>query len=114
MPLKARSLVLTNSQAACLIALRNGKVSKPEIAIQARLDLKKTTTALQTLARFGLAKQHHGKSWHTTTRGKTCRFKITPDRLRRNSMSSGSRRATTAWIIRPADAWKRDRRKIRG
>jgi hypothetical protein len=61
MPLKARSLALTESQAACLIALRNGKVSKPEIAIQAKLDLIKTATALGTLARLRLAKQNQVK-----------------------------------------------------
>jgi len=48
MPLKARSLALTKSQAACLIALRNSKASKPEIAIQAKLDLIKTAKALGT------------------------------------------------------------------
>ena len=90
MPLKARGLVLTKSQAACLIALRNGKVSKSEIAIQAKLDLIKTATALGTLARLGLAKQNEAKRWHTTRRGKVCRFKIIPDRLRRNSGVPGS------------------------
>jgi predicted transcriptional regulator len=90
MPLKARSLVLTKSQAASLIALRNCKSSKPEIAIHAKLDLVKTATALGTLARLGLAKQDQAKRWHTTTRGKTCRFKTVPDRLRRNSGMPGS------------------------
>jgi Mn-dependent DtxR family transcriptional regulator len=89
MPLKARSVALTEPQAACLIALRNGKLSKPEIAIQAKLDLIKTATALGTLARLRLAKQNQVKRWHTTTRGKTCRFKIIPDRLRRNSRIPG-------------------------
>jgi DNA-binding IclR family transcriptional regulator len=85
MPLKAQSLALTKSQTACLIALRNSKVSKPEIAIQAKLDLIKTATVLGTLARLRLAKQDQTKRWHTTTRGKTCRFEVIPDRLRRNS-----------------------------
>ena len=49
---KARNLVLTNSQTACLIALRRRKDSKPEIAIQAKLDLTKTATGLK--ARRGL------------------------------------------------------------
>lgn len=89
MPLKARSLALTKSEAACLIALRNGKVSKPEIAIQAKLDLIKTARALGTLARLRLAKQDQAKKWHTTTRGKTFRFKIIPDRLRRNRRIPG-------------------------
>jgi predicted transcriptional regulator len=90
MPLKARSLVLTKSQAASLIALRNCKSSKPEIAIHAKLDLVKTATALGTMARLGLAKQGQAKRWHTTARGKTCRFKTVPDRLRRNSGMPGS------------------------
>jgi DNA-binding IclR family transcriptional regulator len=85
MPLKARSLALTKSQAACLIALRNSKASKPEIAIQAKLDLIKTAKALGTLAQLRFAKQDQTKRWHTTTGGKTCRFEIIPDRLRRNS-----------------------------
>jgi DNA-binding IclR family transcriptional regulator len=94
MPFKAQSLVLTKSQAACLIALRNGQVAKPEIAIQAKLDLIKTAAALGTLSQLGLAKQNQTKSWHTTTRGRTCRFKTIPDRLRRNSgvLGSGGRR----------------------
>ena len=90
MPLKARGLVLTKSQAACLIALRNGKVSKSEIAIQAKLDLIKTAAALGTLARLGLAKQDEAKRWHTTRRGKIWRFKTVPDRLGQNSGGPGS------------------------
>ena len=83
MPLKAPSHALTKSQAACLIALRDGKVSKPEIAIHAKLDLSKTATAPGVLARLRLAKQGQAKKWHTTARGKSFRFKIIPDRLRR-------------------------------
>lgn len=82
---KARNIVLTKSQAACLIALRRRKDSKTEIAIQAKLDLIKTATALRAMARIGLARQSETKKWHTTTSGKVCRFKIVPDRLRRNS-----------------------------
>ena len=82
---KARNLVLTKSQAACLIALRRRKDSKPEIAIQAKLDLTKTATGLKALARIGLARQNQSKRWHPTASGKTCRFKIVPDRPRRNS-----------------------------
>src|SRR6266511_748710 len=82
---KARNLILTKSQAACLIALRHRKDSKTEIAIQAKLDLIKTATELGALARLGLAKQGQAKRWHTTARGKACRFETVPDRLRRNS-----------------------------
>ena len=58
MPPQARNLTLTNSQAACLIALRHFKHSKTEIAIEAELDLIRTMTALGVLAQLGLAKQH--------------------------------------------------------
>jgi predicted transcriptional regulator len=90
MPRKAQNLALTQSQAACLIALRNGKVSKPKIAIQTKLDLSKTSKALGALARFRLAKQDREKRWHTTARGKACHFEITPDRVRRNSGVPGA------------------------
>jgi DNA-binding IclR family transcriptional regulator len=82
---KARHLVLTKSQAACLIALRHGKESKAEIAILTRLDLVKTVGALHVLMRLGLAKQDRTKSWRMTARGKACRFETIPDRPRRNS-----------------------------
>src|SRR6266850_2349042 len=82
---RARKLVLTKSQAACLIALRRRKDSKTEIAIQAKLDLTKAANGLRALARLGLARQNQSKRWHTTTSGKACRFKIVPDRPRRNS-----------------------------
>lgn len=85
MTFKAPNLVLAKSKALCLIALRHRKASKTEIAIQAKLDLIKTATALGTLARLGLAKQGRAKRWHTTARGNTCRFKTVPDRRRRNS-----------------------------
>jgi hypothetical protein len=39
MPLKARNLVLTESQAACLVALQHRKGSKTEIAILAKPSL---------------------------------------------------------------------------
>jgi DNA-binding IclR family transcriptional regulator len=86
---KARNLVLTKSQAACLMALRDGKTFKTTIAIQAGLDLTKTAAALGVLARLGLAKQSQTKSWHTSARGRTCRFEAVPDRLRRNSELPG-------------------------
>jgi len=59
MPLKAHGLLLKKSQAACLAAVRKGKVSNPEIAIQAKLDLRKTSAALETLSQLGLVKQNH-------------------------------------------------------
>src|SRR6266540_4861796 len=90
MPLKARNLTLTHSQAACLIALRRCKDSKTKIAIEAKLDLIKTATALGALARLGLAKRNRVNKWHATARGKTCRYDTVPDRLRRNRAVPGA------------------------
>jgi len=59
MLLKAQNLVLTKSQAACLVALQHRTGSKAEIAILARLDLLKTAAALRVLMRLGLARQEH-------------------------------------------------------
>ena len=83
--LKARNLVLTKSQAACLVALRHRKDSKAKIAILAKLDLLKTAAALRVLLRLGLAQQDRAKAWHTTALGEACRFGTVPDRPRRNS-----------------------------
>ena len=85
---EARS-VLTESQAACLVALRHRKESKTEIAIQAELDLKKAATALEKLEELGLARRGEMNRWHPTGRGRNCRFKIVPDRIRRSSTLPG-------------------------
>ena len=94
MPPKVRNLTLTHSQAACLIALRRCKDSKTKIAIEAKLDLIKTATALGALGRLGLAKRNQVNKWHATARGKTCRYETVPDRLRRNGavLGAGGRR----------------------
>jgi DNA-binding IclR family transcriptional regulator len=81
----ARNLILTESQAACLIALRHCKDSQSTVAIEAKLDLAKTATALRALARLGLAGHDQTKRWHATSPGKTCRFETVPDRARRNN-----------------------------
>jgi predicted transcriptional regulator len=91
---KDRNLVLTKSQAACLIALQHGKESKAEIAIMTKLDLLKTNAALHALTGLGLAEQDRTTAWHVTARGKACVFETVPDRQCRNSSvpSPGARR----------------------
>ena len=84
-----RNLVLTKSQAACLIALHHGKDSKADIAIMTKLDLLKTNAALHVLMGLGLAKQDRTTAWRVTVRGKTCVFETVPDRQRRNSSVPG-------------------------
>jgi predicted transcriptional regulator len=86
---RARRLILTESQAACLVALRSRKESKTEIAIQAKLDLEKAATALEPLKELGLAGRGEMNRWHFTGRGRNCRFKTIPDRIRRGSALPG-------------------------
>ena len=86
---EARSLVLTKSQAACLGALRLRKGSKTEIAIQAKLDLKKAARALEALKELGLARRGEMSGWYLTARGRNGRFKTIPDRIRRGSALPG-------------------------
>jgi DNA-binding IclR family transcriptional regulator len=82
---KAQNIVLTKSQAACLIALRHGKESQPGIALEAKLALAKNNAVLRTLAKLGLAERDAAKRWHTTGLGEACRFETVPDRPRQNS-----------------------------
>jgi len=98
----AEAQTLTKSQAACLIALRHHKRTQPEIAIEARLELKKTTTALRALASLGLTKQDQTKKWHVTERGKTCHFRTVADRTRRNyGLPGPAGRRLLKLLIRP-------------
>jgi DNA-binding MarR family transcriptional regulator len=86
---KAQNLLLTESQAACLVALRHHKKFKTEIAMQAELDLHKTAKALEKLEELGLARRGETDGWHPTGRGRKCRFKTVPDRIRRGSTLPG-------------------------
>jgi DNA-binding IclR family transcriptional regulator len=81
--------VLTTSQAACLSALRDGKDSNTSIAIQAGLDLRKTTASLRKLEELGLARRGEMKTWLMTMRGKKCRFRTAPETTRQGSKSLG-------------------------
>ena len=84
MPRKARNVVITRAQSACLAVLRQGK-GPSDIAIAAKLDLPKTAAALRALMRLGLATQDSTKTWHATVCAETCRIETVPDRPRRNS-----------------------------
>jgi predicted transcriptional regulator len=86
---RARNLFLTEPQAACLIALRNGRDSQSKVAIEAKLSITKATAVLRALAELGLAERNRAKAWHATPRGKTCRFDTVPHRPRRNGQLPG-------------------------
>jgi DNA-binding IclR family transcriptional regulator len=86
---RAKKVLLTEAQAACLTALRRGKDSLSEVAIEAKLALEKVTVALRKLAELGLAQRDQTKAWHATRRGKTCRFDTVPARPRRSGAAPG-------------------------
>ena len=98
---KDRNLVLTQPQAACLIALREGIETPPKIAMEAKLALAKTSAVLRMLARLGLAERGPTKRWHTTRRGKACRFETAPDRPRRNTLPGPGGRRLLELLDRP-------------
>lgn len=86
---EAKKLLLTQQQAACLMALRHGKDTQPKIAIEAKLALAKAAAELRSLAELRLAERDEAKRWRTTARGKRCRFEIVASRLRRGSSLPG-------------------------
>lgn len=82
-------VVLKKSEAACLEALRDDIERKTQIAIATKLDLLKTSTALERLKSLGLAIQDEQKRWHPTKHGRSSSFKTFPDRMRRGSDKPG-------------------------
>jgi DNA-binding IclR family transcriptional regulator len=99
---RARNLLLTQAQAACLSALRSGGNSQSKIAMQAKLGLAKATAALRKLAELGLARRHQTAGWQATPRGKTCRFDAIPGRPRRDEVApSPSGRRLLELLDRP-------------
>src|SRR5271165_850930 len=71
--------VLTKSQAACLMILRNPGFSQRRIVGAAKLDLKKTEAALRKLAELGLATRSDSKLWTATAIGEICGFETVAD-----------------------------------
>jgi predicted Rossmann fold nucleotide-binding protein DprA/Smf involved in DNA uptake len=98
---KDPSLALRESQTACLVALRHRKSSTSKIAIEAKLDIKKTAAALRTLAQLGLAEQDGTRTWRTTARGVTCRFETVPDRPRQTQEPGPSSQRLLDMLDRP-------------
>jgi predicted transcriptional regulator len=103
MPLEPGCLALTKSQVACLGAVRRGIHSKGQVAIAARLDLSKTLRALDALATLQLIKKTSDHRWRMTRRGRNCRFKAIPDKVRHgsNGLGQASERLLQALNPRP-------------
>jgi hypothetical protein len=93
--------VLTESQAACLMALRRGKDTKPNVAIEAMVDLPKAASRLEALRRYGLAEQDSTKRWRVTRLGKTCFFETVPDERQRHEPAGPLGRRLLGLLNRP-------------
>jgi predicted transcriptional regulator len=72
--------------------------SKTEIALQAKLNLRKTADALGKLEELGLARRGATNRWHPTQRAKRCRVRVVADRMRRDGdpLGPGGRRLLEA------------------
>jgi len=81
--------VLTRSEAACLMALRNPGFSQRRIARASKLDLKKTAAALRRLAELGLVRRSEAKLWSATATGETCAFDTVADPRLKRARPSG-------------------------
>ena len=91
---------LTKSQADCLLVLRNPGRSQSNIAIAAKLDLKRAETALRKLEELGLARQTDSKLWIATALGEDCSFETVPEQRRRRGRPPASERADRAGFRR--------------
>jgi DNA-binding MarR family transcriptional regulator len=68
-----KTATLSPAQAACLCAIRRGKATKTDIAVEAKLSLNHAQAALEALCESGLIgrnPQRHG--WGLTKLGQTC------------------------------------------
>jgi DNA-binding MarR family transcriptional regulator len=84
MPGKARTIVLTKSQAACLMALRHHPETKTGVAIAAKVTITKAAEALGILKNLGLADKDQANRWLPTLGGKVCCIDTIPERRREN------------------------------
>jgi len=83
--------------ARCLAAVRVGRGSKAQVAIDVGRDLLGTAEALRFLANAGLIERQLGCwDWQTTPRGKACMISIIPDKPRGRQGGRGILRPDTA------------------
>ena len=86
MPSEAQTIVLSEPQAACLIALRRHSDTKTGVAIAAKLTVTKATAALKILKNLGLADKDQANKWFATISGKVCRVDTIPERKRKKKL----------------------------
>src|SRR6516164_8735731 len=114
MPVKARNLILTKSQAACLIALRHCKDSKSKIAIEAEAWSHQDCNRARRTGAAGI-----GETKPSEKVARNCPWENLPLRDRSGSSATQSciarrGRPACACIVTSTDAGERDRRKTRG
>lgn len=82
-------MLLTETEAGCLLALRSNPGPKTRIAIAAGYDLKTTLRLLAKLAQYDLAERDAGGMWRATPQGIDVRIEIGPDPARRDRRKPG-------------------------
>ena len=80
--LTANPVQLSQSEAACLEAVRSGADTKTRVALRARLDLKQANATLGRLSSAGLIEKRECK-WRLAPRAETVAISVAPDPERR-------------------------------
>ena len=70
---------LSESEAACLDAVKEGLGTKTLIAVGALRDFRAVSKALETLRQAQLVHRGRDTRWRATTRGQQCLIKRVPD-----------------------------------
>lgn len=70
---------LSDSEAACLNAVREGHGTKTKIAVRAVRDFRAVTKALESLRRARLIRKGRDARWHVTPQGRQCSVRRYPD-----------------------------------
>ena len=83
MPNAAKCVQLTETEAACLEAIKDGQDRKTRIAVKTKRDLRTVTVALEILSRAHLIWRADSRSWRPTQHGLHCAVRVVPDPPRR-------------------------------
>ena len=86
MPGKTQTIALTESQAACLMALRDHPDTKTGIAIAGKVTVTKAAASLSILKNLGLVDKDQANRWFATVRGKVCRIDTVPERRQKSDL----------------------------
>lgn len=107
MPDAAVSVQLTETEAACLKAIKDGQDRKTRIAVRIKRDLRTVTRALEILSRAHLIWRADSRRWRPTQHGLHCAVRVVPDPPRRRGGTRFGRHAPGSTVERLQEALDR-------